>query len=129
MSVNKAILIGRLGRDPELRATRGGKSVCSFSIATESAWKDDKGEKQTRTEWHQISVWGAQAEACERYLAKGREVFVEGEIRSSKYQARDGTEKTAVEIVARDVRFIGNSGGNNKPVAAKEGSSDDPFDF
>ncbi len=111
-SVNKAILIGRLGRDPELKYTPSGRPVANFSIATDSVWKDKtSGERQTRTEWHRIVVWGPQAETCQKYLAKGREVFIEGEIRTRKYEDKSGVERSITEIEARDVRFLGSRDG------------------
>lgn len=132
MSVNKIILVGRLGQDPELRQTNGGQPVCNFSIATDSVWKDKSGERQKRTEWHRVQVWGPQAEACEKYLAKGREVYIEGEIRSRKYDDKQGVEKTVVEVVARDVRFLGSkdtAGGSAEPAgkASKKSNGDDSW--
>lgn len=106
MSVNKAILVGRLGRDPEMRYTPGGQPVCNFSIATDSVWKDREGQKQKRTEWHRIVVWGPQAEICSKYLAKGREVFIEGEIQTRSYE-KEGQKHYATEIRAQQVQFLG----------------------
>ncbi len=124
MSVNKVILVGRLGRDPELRFTPSGQAVANFSIATDAAWKDRDGNKQTHTEWHRIVVWGPQAEPCQKFLTKGREVFVEGEIRSRKYQDKTGVERTAYDIVARDVRFLGSKDGGGR--RDDSGMADEP---
>ena len=108
MSVNKAIIVGRLGKDPELRFTQGGKARATFSIATDSVWKDKDGQRQKQTEWHNIVVWGPQGENCSKYLTKGREVYVEGEIRTRSYE-KDGAKHYITEIVAQNVKFL--SGG------------------
>jgi len=111
MSVNKAILIGRLGADPELRFTPSGRAVANFNLATSSVWKDKQsGEKKEDTQWHKIVVWGPQAETCAKYLQKGREVFVEGEIRTRNYEDKEGVKRYVTEIIARDVRFLGSRG-------------------
>lgn len=129
-SINKAILMGRLGKDPELLFTRSGSAVCNFSIATDSMWKDVEGQKQKRTEWHRIAVWGPQAELCAKYLAKGREVFVEGEIRTRSYDDKDGVKRYATEIHAREVKFLGGGkredGGHDAPG---DGSDDSEIPF
>ncbi len=126
MSVNKVILVGRLGRDPELRFTPGGQAVANFSIATDAVWKDRDGNKQTHTEWHRIVVWGPQAETCQKFLTKGREVFIEGEIRSRKYQDKSGVERTAYEIKAGDVRFLGSRDGGGGGRRDDSGMGDEP---
>jgi len=110
MSVNKAIIVGRLGADPELRYTPTGRAVTNFNVATDSVWKDRDGQKQRSTEWHKVVVWGPQAETCSKYLRKGREVFVEGEIRTRSFDDRDGNKRNVTEIIARDVRFLGGGG-------------------
>ncbi len=110
--VNKAILIGNLGRDPELRYTQGGQAVCNFSIATTETWKDKDGEKQERTEWHRIVVWGKQGENCGQYLAKGRTVYIEGRIQTRKWKDKEDNERTTVEINANNVTFLGGGGGD-----------------
>lgn len=107
MSVNKAIIVGRLGADPEIRFTGTGRAVANFRVATDSVWKDRDGQQQRTTEWHKIVVWGPQAENCAKYLTKGREVYVEGEIRTRSYDAKDGTKRYVTEIVAQNVRFLG----------------------
>jgi len=105
MSVNKVILIGRLGADPELRAV-GDTHVANFSIATNEKWTDKAGEKQERTEWHRVAVWGKSAENAAKYLAKGREVYIEGKIQTHSYE-KDGTTRYATDIKADKVVFIG----------------------
>ena len=116
MSVNKAIIVGRVGKDPELRFTAGGRAVANFDLATESVWKDRDGQRQKQTEWHRIVVWGPQAETCSKHLSKGREVYVEGEIRTRSYEDKKGEKRAVTEIVARDVRFLGGnqSGGRDE---------------
>jgi single-strand DNA-binding protein len=108
MSVNKAILIGNLGRDPEIRYLPSGQPVASFAIATSESFNDKQGVKQERTEWHNIVVFGKQAEICGQYLKKGRQVFVEGRIQNRQYEAKDGTGKRyRSEIVANRIQFLG----------------------
>ena len=126
MSVNKAIIVGRLGGDPELRFIPSGRAVANFNIATDSVWKDRDGQRQKQTEWHRIVVWGPQAETCSKYLAKGREVYVEGEIRTRSYDDKDGNKRYVTEIVARDVRFLGgNQGGGGGGGGGGRGGRDD----
>jgi single-strand DNA-binding protein len=109
--VNKAIIIGNLGRDPEVRFTPNGRARATFSVATTERWVDQQGQKQEKTEWHNIVVWGKQAETCGQYLAKGRQVYVEGRITNRSYDDKDGNKRYISEIVARDVRFLGGGGG------------------
>ncbi|MEO2168769.1 MAG: single-stranded DNA-binding protein [bacterium] len=119
MSVNKAIILGRLGADPEIRFTQSGAGVCNFNVATDTVWKDKDGQKQSRTEWHRIVVWGPQAEPCSKYLTKGREVYVEGEIQTRSWEDKEGNKRWTTEIRARDVRFLGggrsDQGGGGDP--------------
>ena len=107
MSVNKAILVGRLGRDPETRYTSGGQAVCNFTLATDETYKDRSGERQKRTEWHRIVVWGKQAEIAQQYLHKGSLIFVEGRIQTRQWDDREGQKRTTVEIVANNFRMLG----------------------
>lgn len=106
-SVNRVILVGHLGADPELRYTNGGTAVCSLRIATTETWTDKDGQRQERTEWHQISVWGKQAENCGQYLAKGRQVYVEGRLQSREYDDKEGVKRKVWEIQADRVNFLG----------------------
>ncbi|MGB8684216.1 MAG: single-stranded DNA-binding protein [Candidatus Binatus sp.] len=111
-SVNKVILIGNLGRDPETRFTNSGSSVTSFSIATKDSFMDKSGARQERTDWHNIIVWGKQGEACAQYLKKGSPVYVEGRISYREYEAKDGSGKRKVtEIVAMRTQFLSSRGG------------------
>jgi single-strand DNA-binding protein len=110
MSVNKVILVGRLGRDPETRYTSGGQAVANFSVATDETYKDRNGERQKRTEWHKIVVWGKQAEIAQQYLKKGSLVFIEGRIQSREWQDKEGQKRTSFEIVASNFRMLGGRG-------------------
>ena len=122
MSVNKAILVGNLGKDPEIRFTGTGRAVCKFPLATTTTWNDNDGNKQERTEWHNVIVWGKQGENCGKFLSKGRQVFVEGEIRSRSYDDKDGNKRYITEIIAMSVRFLGGGAGGGRGA----GSSGDP---
>ncbi|MEJ2283120.1 MAG: single-stranded DNA-binding protein [Desulfobacterales bacterium] len=106
--VNKVILIGRLGSDPEVRYTPSGVAVANFSVATSEEWKDkDSGEKKERTEWHRIVAWRRLGEICGEYLSKGRQVYVEGRLQTRSWDDRDGNKKYMTEIVASDIQFLG----------------------
>jgi single-strand DNA-binding protein len=125
MSVNKAILVGRLGRDPETRYTSGGQAVCNFTMATDETYKDRAGERQKRTEWHRIVVWGKQAEIAQQYLHKGSLIFVEGRIQSRQWDDREGQKRTTVEIVANNFRMLGGRGDNaGSGAASASGDAD-----
>ena len=106
--INKAILIGRLGADPEVRYTPSGVAVANFNIATSEEWKDkETGEKKERTEWHRIVVWSKLGELCGEYLSKGRQVYIEGRIQTRSWDDRDGNKRYTTEIIATDVQFLG----------------------
>jgi len=120
--INKAILVGRLGSDPEVRYTPSGVAVANFNIATSEEWKDkDTGEKKERTEWHRIVAWSKLGEICGEYLSKGRQVYVEGRIQTRSWEDRDGNKRYTTEIVASDVQFLG--GRDAGPGARAEGGS------
>jgi len=108
--INKAILIGHLGRDPELRYIESGSAVCNFSLATSESWNDKSGEKQERTEWHRVVCWEKLAEICAEHLSKGRQVYVEGQLQTRKWEDREGNERYTTEIKARTVQFLGSKG-------------------
>ncbi len=110
MSVNKVILVGRLGKDPETRYTSSGQAVCNFSLATDETYKDRAGERQKRTEWHKIVVWAKQAEIAQQYLHKGSLIYVEGRIQTRQWDDREGQKRTTVEIVATNFRMLGGRG-------------------
>ncbi|PIT18256.1 single-stranded DNA-binding protein [Snodgrassella alvi] len=109
MSVNKVILVGRLGRDPEARYMPSGEAVTNFSIATEERWKDKSGQPQTRTEWHNITLFGKLGEIAGQYLHKGSQVFIEGRIQSRKYSGKDGIERIAYDIIGNEMKMLGDS--------------------
>lgn len=123
-SLNKAMVIGNLGADPELRYTSNNNPVTSLSVATHERWKDKEGEPQERTEWHRVSVFGKTAENCCKYLAKGRQVYVEGRIQTRKWEDNDGNERYTTEIVANTVQFLG-GGSAPAPRAGAPGTGDD----
>ena len=105
--INKAILIGRLGSDPEVRYTPSGAAVANFSIATSEEWKDkDTGEKKERTEWHRIVAWRKLGEICGEYLEKGRQVYVEGRIQTRSWEDRDGNKRYTTEVVAQNMQML-----------------------
>jgi single-strand DNA-binding protein len=107
MSVNKAILVGRLGRDPETRYTSGGQAVANFTLATDETYKDRSGERQKRTEWHRIVLWGKLAEITQQYLKKGMLVYIEGRIQTRQWEdKRDGQKRSTTEIVANVMRML-----------------------
>lgn len=129
--VNKVILIGNLGRDPEMRHTQGGSAVCRLSVATTRSWLNRQTNERTEeTEWHRVTVWGKQAEHCSNYLAKGRSVYVEGRLRTSSYE-QDGQKKYSTEIVAETVQFLGGQGqsAGGPRAAASNGGGRDPGGF
>ena len=105
--VNKAIILGRLGADPEVRSTQSGTSVCTMSIATSEKFKDRDGELQEKTQWHRVIAWGQLADVCGQYLRKGREVYVEGVIEYRKWTDKENIERYTTEIKALSVQFIG----------------------
>jgi single-strand DNA-binding protein len=110
-SVNKVILIGNLGRDPETRYTTGGDAVTNLNIATSETWKDKAGEKQEKTEWHRVVLFGRQAEIAGEYLKKGRSVYIEGRLQTKKYTDKDGVEKYSTEIVGDRMQLLGSKDG------------------
>jgi single-strand DNA-binding protein len=107
MSVNKVILVGRLGQNPEVKYTPSGAAVANFSIATNESWVDKSGQKQERTEWHRIVVWGKLAELCSQYLTKGRQAYVEGRLQTRQWQDKEGVTKYTTEVQAQTVQFLG----------------------
>jgi len=120
--VNKAIIVGNLGRDPDVRFTPSGRAVAKFSVATTERWTDQQGQRQEKTEWHNIVVWGKQAETCGQYLSKGRQVYVEGRITNRSYDDKDGNKRYITEIIARDVRFLGGGGGGTNAARVADPS-------
>ena len=134
-SVNKVILIGNLGKDPEIKYMASGNPVCRFSLATNETWKDKVGNAQERTEWHSIVAFGKLAEICGQYLTKGRLCYVEGSIRSGKYEDREGNERKSYDIIARQMRMLSSSNGNgakgkteDRSPATQASAEDNPFE-
>mgnify|MGYP006256956745 CR=1 FL=1 len=130
--VNKAIIVGNLGRDPELRHTNGGSPVCNFSVATTRSYTNKNDEKVEETEWHRIVVWGKSAEHCNNYLSKGRQVYVEGRIQTRSYEDKEGIKRYSTDIVADTVQFLGKKGDGDSSGGSNDyqpqGSSDElPF--
>lgn len=129
-SVNKVILIGNLGADPEKRYTGTGLAVCNLRIATTDRWTDKQGAKQEKTEWHRVVVYGAQAENCEKYLAKGRQVYIEGNLRTRQWEDKEGQTRYTTEVAARSVQFLGsNPGGSSKSGGQSAGKSSEDESF
>jgi single-strand DNA-binding protein len=124
-SVNKVILIGNLGRDPELRYTQGGSAVANFTLATNERWRDKDGNNQERTEWHRIVVWGRTAENCAQYLQKGRPVYIEGRLQTREWEDKDGNKRNTTEINALTVQFLGGRG-DSGGKGGGGGGGDDP---
>jgi single-strand DNA-binding protein len=128
MSLNRVLLIGNLGKDPEVRFTPGGRAVARFPVATSEVWQDQEGQRQERTEWHNVVVWGKQAETCGQYLSKGRQVFLEGSIRSRQYDDKEGNKRYITEVIAQRVQFLGSrgDGGGQRAAAPGAGASEPP---
>jgi single-strand DNA-binding protein len=108
--INKVILIGRLGANPEIRYTSGGQGVANFNLATSENWTDKGGQKQERTEWHRIVAWGKLAELANQYLQKGRQVYVEGRLQTRSWEDKEGQKRYTTEIVANTIQFLGSAG-------------------
>ncbi len=120
-SLNKVLLIGNLGRDPEVRFTPDGSPVATFSIATGEVWTDKSGTRQERTEWHNIVAWNKLADLAKRYLSKGRQVYIEGRIRTREWDDRDGNKRRTTEIIATQMVLLG-----SRPQSGEGGSVPEP---
>ena len=118
--VNKVILVGNLGKDPELRYTPSGQAVATFSLATGRKWKDKEGQMQDQTDWHNIVTWGRQAEIAKEYLKKGSPIFIEGRIQYRTYNDRDGNKRYITEIVAQSLQMLGRKGAETAPEVPEE---------
>ena len=125
MSVNKVILVGNLGKDPELRYTSSGTAVATFSLATSERYKDKNGDQQEKTEWHNVVAWRNLAEICGKYLHKGKQVYIEGRIQTRSYDDRDGNKRYMTEIVADQMQMLGSRGGDEGGSRGRQG---DDFD-
>jgi single-strand DNA-binding protein len=132
--VNKVILIGNLGRDPELRYTQNGQAVANFTLATTENWRDkSSGERVERTEWHRIVAWGRTGELCAQYLSKGRTVYVEGRLQTNEWEDKEGIKRRTTEINANTVQFLGGprgeggrGGGGGEGGSGRSGGADAP---
>ena len=135
-SVNKFILVGNLGRDAELRYTPGGAAVATLNLATTEVWNDKQGQKQEKTEWHRIVLWGKQAESLQEYLVKGKQIYVEGRLQTRQWDDKDGNKRYTTEIKADRITLLGGGGGGRSgggmdrggshPAAAGAGAPDEP---
>jgi single-strand DNA-binding protein len=121
--VNKVILIGNLGRDPELRYTQNGQAVTNFSLATSESWTDKNGERSEKTEWHRIVAWAKTAELCAQYLSKGRTVYIEGRLQTRDWEDKEGVKRQTTEVVANTVQFLGGPRGEGGGANQGGGSS------
>jgi len=122
-SVNKVILVGNLGSDPEVKYTPSGAAVANFNIATNENWTSKDGKKEERTEWHRIVVWNKLAELCGEYLAKGRTVYVEGRLQTREWNDKDGNKRYTTEIVAQTIQFLGCGAERGQRPAASQGGA------
>ncbi|NCN42577.1 single-stranded DNA-binding protein [bacterium] len=126
--INKVIIVGNLGKDPEIRHTPSGQAVANFSIATSESWNDKDGQKQERTEWHRIVVWGKLAELCGKYLSKGRQCYLEGKLQTRAWDDKDGNKKYTTEVIANTVQFLGGAAGAGTGASRDSfGGGEDPF--
>lgn len=122
-SVNKVILVGNLGRDAEVRYTPGGAAVSRFSIATTEVWNDKAGQRQERTEWHNIDLWGKQAESLSEYLVKGKQVYIEGRLQTDEYTDKEGVKRKATKVRCEKVVLLGSAGGGGRSTGPSERGS------
>lgn len=126
MNVNKVILVGRLTRDPEIRTTPTGQSVATIGIATNNFWTDKSGQKQEKTEFHTVILWGRQAEIAGQYLTKGQELFVEGRLQTREYTAKDGSQRRTTEVVGENMQLGSRAGGSSAGGSAPRTPSSAP---
>ncbi len=127
--INKVILIGRLGSNPEVRYTTGGGAVANFNLATNESWTDKAGQKQERTEWHRIVVWGKLGELCGQYLTKGRQAFIEGRLQTREWNDKEGAKRYTTEIVAQNVQFLGGQSDRAGAGSGEYAGAPGPSDF
>ena len=127
--LNKVILIGNLGRDPELRYTANGQPVANFTLATTESWTNKSGEREQRTEWHRIVTWGRLAEICGEHLNKGKQVYVEGRLQTREWEDREGNKRKTTEVTANQVLMLGRRGdGPGGPSSPPDAPEDSPPD-
>ena len=118
--LNKVMIIGHLGRDPEMRYTPSGRPVTTFSVAVSRSWNSSDGERRSETEWFKIVAWGNLAEICKKYLTKGQQIYIEGRLQTRRWEDKDGQRRTSVEVVANEMTMLGDR--------REKGSGDDAFD-
>jgi single-strand DNA-binding protein len=129
MSVNKVILIGRLGADPEVRYTSDGTAVATFRIATTKRWSNQQGEKEEKTEWHRIVAWRRLGEICGEYLSKGKQVYIEGELQTRSWEDKDGNKRWATEVVASNMQMLGSPADQDRTGKDFKGASNQDAGF
>lgn len=127
--VNKVILVGRLGADPEVKTIGQGSTVAQFNVATSETWIDKNNQKQERTEWHRVVVWAKLAEICGKHLSKGRQVYVEGRLQTRQWEDKQGQKRYTTEIVGTTVQFLGAPGERSNSAGAGQGGGNDFQDF
>lgn len=127
--VNKVILIGNLGKDPEIRYTTGGQAVANFTIATTDSYTNKDGERQENTEWHRIVAWGRLAEICGEYLTKGRMVYIEGQLRTRSWEDKEGNTRWTTEVVARSMEMLSSAGSRSESRSKESSSSEGDFEI
>jgi single-strand DNA-binding protein len=124
MNLNKAMIIGNLTRDPELRSTPGGQSVCSFGVATNQVWTDQQGQRQERAEFHNVVAWGKLAEICSQYLSKGRKVYIDGRLQTRDWEGQDGVKRYRTEIICENMIMLDRAGSKSGASAGEEPAGD-----
>ena len=122
-SVNKVILVGNLGRDAELRYTPGGAAVATLNMATTEVWNDKSGQRQEKTEWHRVILWGKQAESLQEYLTKGKQIYVEGRLQTRQWDDKDGNKRYTTEIKADRITLLGGGGGGGRGASTDRGGA------
>jgi len=128
-AVNKVILIGNLGKDPEVRFTKNGQAVASFSVATTEKWTNKDGEKEEKTEWHNVSAWGKLGEICGEYLSKGQQVYLEGRLQTREWEDKEGNKRQRTEVVAHQMVMLGQKGSGRSAEASEPPVDDDDIPF
>lgn len=132
--LNKVLIIGHLGRDPEMRYTPSGRPVTTFSVATSRSWKTSEGERRTETEWFNIVAWGSLAEICNQYLKKGQQVYIEGRLQTRRWEDDDGNKRSTTEVVAREMTMLGDrrdrkDDEDGQEVGESDAGDEDEFPF
>lgn len=118
--INKTILLGNVGKEPEVRYTQDGKAIANISLATSESWKDKDGQKQEKTEWHRVVFFGKLAEVVEKYISKGSRIYLEGKLQTRKWQDKDGNDRYTTEIVGNEMKMLGGNNGNKSPEESQQ---------